>query len=120
SAYLEERGAAGESIVLAAAAEDDARRLARGAARALGERPRQVQDWASVAAAKRGSVLALSAPLDAGFVLPSEHITVIAAPDLMGSRAAHSAEQSVALLTLGRVDLNVGDAVVHIDHGMAA
>jgi transcription-repair coupling factor (superfamily II helicase) len=120
SAYLEERGAAGESIVLAAAAEDDARRLARVAVRALGGRPKHVEDWASVKAAKRGSVLALTAPLEAGFVVPSRQITVIAAPDLVGSRAGRSAEQSVALLTLGRADLNIGDAVVHLDHGMAA
>jgi transcription-repair coupling factor (superfamily II helicase) len=120
SAYLKERAGAGERIMLAAAAEADVRRLARAAARTLGEPPKHVQDWASVAAAKRGSVLALAAPLDCGFVLHSEHITVIAAPHLIGSRAAHSAEQSAALLTLGRVDLNVGDAVVHIDHGMAA
>jgi transcription-repair coupling factor (superfamily II helicase) len=53
SAYLKERTAAGERILLAAAAEADALRLARAAVRALGERPKHVQDWASVAAAKR-------------------------------------------------------------------
>jgi transcription-repair coupling factor (superfamily II helicase) len=120
SAYLKERAAAGDAIVLAAAAERDVRMLARIAEGALGTQPRKVLDWYSVLAEKRGNVLALSAPLDAGFILPPQHISVVAAPDLIGSRASQSVEQSTALTTLGRAELHMGDAVVHIDHGMAA
>jgi transcription-repair coupling factor (superfamily II helicase) len=116
--YLAEH--AGDRIVLIAVAERDLRTLVRVAERALGKRPTKVERWSSVATAEPGSVLALTAPLDAGFVLPSQHITAIAVADLIGSRAGRGVEQSAALITLGRADLGIGDAVVHIDHGMAA
>jgi transcription-repair coupling factor (superfamily II helicase) len=120
SAYLKERVAAGDKIVLTALAERDRKTLARIAERALGKPPKKISDWRSASAEKRGSVLALAAPLEAGFVLSAEHITVAAAPDLIGSRAGHSLEQSAALMTLGHAELQVGDAVVHFNHGMAA
>jgi transcription-repair coupling factor (superfamily II helicase) len=120
SAYLKERLAARDKIVLAAVAERDRKMLARVAERAFGEQPKKIPDWRSAIGEKRGSVLQLAAPLEAGFVVPPDHITVVAAPDLIGSRAGQSAEQSAPLITFGRAELQVGDAVVHIDHGMAA
>jgi transcription-repair coupling factor (superfamily II helicase) len=120
AAYLKERAAAGDKIVLSAVAERDARMLARLAERALGKRPKKVADWHSVAAEKRGSVVALAAPLDAGFLVRNRHITTVAAADVSGSRAGLSVEQSAALTTLGRTEFHLGDIVVHIDHGMAA
>jgi transcription-repair coupling factor (superfamily II helicase) len=120
AAYLKERAAAGDKIVLTAVAERDTRMLARVAERALGKRPKKTADWQSVAVEKRGSMLALAAPVDAGFVLSNQHITAIAASDVSGSRAGRSAEQSEALTTLGRAEFHVGGIVVHIDHGMAA
>ncbi|MBV9393375.1 MAG: DEAD/DEAH box helicase, partial [Methylobacteriaceae bacterium] len=120
AAYLKERAVAGDKIVLSAATERDARMLARVAERAFGQRPKKVADWQSVAAEKRGSVVALAAPLDAGFLVSNRHITVIAASDLLGSRAARSVDQSAALTTLGSAEFHLGDIVVHVDHGIAA
>ncbi|MBV9395222.1 MAG: DEAD/DEAH box helicase, partial [Methylobacteriaceae bacterium] len=90
------------------------------AERALGKRPKEIADWQSVAAEKRGSVVALAAPLDAGFLVSDRHITIIAASDLRGSRATRSIDQSAALTTLGRAEFHMGDVVVHVDHGIAA
>ncbi|MBV8850516.1 MAG: DEAD/DEAH box helicase, partial [Methylobacteriaceae bacterium] len=116
--YLKERAAAGDKIVLAAA-EHDMRALTRVAERALDKRSKQITDWQQIAAEKRGSITALTAPLDAGFSMPGQHVSVIAAPDLIGSRARRSVEESAALTMLGRVEFHIGDVVVHIDHGMA-
>ncbi|MEA2760296.1 MAG: hypothetical protein QOH65_2909 [Methylobacteriaceae bacterium] len=120
SAYLKERAAAGDSIVLTAPTERDLRTLARIAERTLGKEPKKISDWRAAAAEKRGRSLTLTAPVEAGFSLSSQHITAIAAPDLIGSRARHSAEQSAAFTALGRTQLHIGDTIVHIDHGMAA
>ncbi len=97
SAYLKERASAGDRIVLCAVAPRDKRTFARIAERALDKDVQNVADWASAAMAEPGSVLALPASLDAGFIAPAQRMTVIAAPDLVGSRAGHSAEQSAAL-----------------------
>src|SRR4051794_2332163 len=118
--YLKDRAAAGGKIVLTAVGERDTRMLSRAAERALGKRPNKIANWQSIAAEKRGSVLALAAPLDAGFVVDKQHITAIAASDVGGSRTGRSAEQSAALTTLGRAEFHLGDIVVHIEHGMAA
>jgi transcription-repair coupling factor (superfamily II helicase) len=120
AAYLKERAAAGDKIVLSAVAERDTRMLARVAERALGKQPKKIAEWRSLAAEKRGSVFALAAPLDAGFVVSNRHITAIAASDVSGSRALRSVEQSAALMTLGRAEFHLGDIVVHVDHGIAA
>jgi transcription-repair coupling factor (superfamily II helicase) len=89
--YLKDRAAAGGKIVLTAVGERDTRMLARAAERALGKRPNKIANWRSIAAEKRGSVLALAAPLDAGFVVDKQHITAIAASDVGGSRTGRSA-----------------------------
>jgi len=111
---------AGRRVVLAASAEADARTLARRAARAAGRRPEPVADWAAASAAEPGSLLSLPAALDAGFIDLEAGIAVVAARDLLGSRAhmAGVEAQAVAPWQLEGEALHLGDIVVHVDHGV--
>ncbi len=76
--------------------------------------------WAEVASSPGGSLIALEAPADAGFVC--NDLLVIAAADLLGSRALVTADVGAmpehAALG-GLAELHVGDLVVHEDHGIA-
>ncbi len=68
-----------------------------------------------------GEVLLLRADLDAGFMLPADRVAVIAAADLLGSRAGHRIpmEPAHGALEAGsETALRIGDAVIHIEHGI--
>jgi transcription-repair coupling factor (superfamily II helicase) len=83
---LRERLKAGDVVVLAGSRRP-LRRLVRQAGK-IAERPiRLIDAWADVAAAAPGDVLALEAPLGAGFRVPEQGATVIAAADLFGRTA---------------------------------
>ena len=68
-----------------------------------------------------GAVLLLRADFDAGFVRAEDKVAVIAASDLLGSRAGHRMPME---LTRGALEagsesaLRIGDAVIHIEHGI--
>ena len=64
-----------------------------------------------------GDVLALEAPLAAGFRVPEQGATVIAAADLFGPEAAVAGGVR-AMLPMGEVDLRPGDVAVDRDHGL--
>ena len=78
--------------------------------------PDPVASLAAASAAPVGSVTLLAAPVDRGFV--HDGLTVVAAADLLGSRARlDEAADRVAGFD-GGADLHVGDVVVHEDHGI--
>ncbi len=107
---------AGRRVVLAAATRRDAGRLSRP----LEATPEPVDDWASAVAAQGGALLALALDLDAGFRDEARGVTVVAAADLLGSRAESRADDGPPpILPLSDPDLHLGDAVIHVDHGMA-
>ncbi|WP_457107888.1 DEAD/DEAH box helicase [Methylobacterium sp. P5_C11] len=113
---LRERLKAGDVVVLAGTVRP-LRRLVRQAGKSA-ERPiRLIDAWADVAAAAPGDVLALEAPLAAGFRVPEQGATVIAAADLFGPEAA-VAGSARAILPMGEVDLRPGDVAVDRDHGL--
>jgi transcription-repair coupling factor (superfamily II helicase) len=119
-AFLLAEREAGRRVVLAAAVGGDLKALTRRAERATGEPPSAVGSWAEVLTAAPGAVLALKAELDGGFVLPEAEVAVIAARDVLGSRA-RSADAAAAVVTpwLAEGDaLRLGDLVIHIDHGV--
>jgi transcription-repair coupling factor (superfamily II helicase) len=119
AAFLE-NGAGGRRVVLAAATDRDGRALARVAARALGRRPEPAEDWDAALARPPGSLVALRLDLDAGFVDKASETVVIAAADLLGSRArAEAAVTAPGALPLADAELRLGDAVVHLDHGLS-
>ncbi|WP_288582096.1 helicase-related protein [uncultured Methylobacterium sp.] len=117
SAYLRERLKAGERVVLAGDAAA-LKRLSRQAARAAERGVRPVCDWSQAVAAKPGEIVALAAPLDAGFRVPEMAATVIAAPDVHGGSSAKPLAGQPVILPMGEVDLRVGDVAVDRDHGL--
>jgi transcription-repair coupling factor (superfamily II helicase) len=117
-AFIAEQRAAGRRIVLAASDERDLKVLAR---RAAPERPRPVSGWDQLLDAPDGELLLLRADFEAGFLHPADNAAVIAAADLLGSRAGHSQPMELAHGALGAVSetaLRIGDAVIHIEHGI--
>ena len=117
--YVRDAIAAGRRVVLAGAADADRRRLTRQAEKAADRPPEPASDWDAVRKAPPGSLLALAIDLDAGFVDAEEDVAVIAAADLLGSRAK-TVDQAPArpLLPTGDIEFRLGDAVIHLDHGM--
>lgn len=77
-----------------------------------------IDRWADVATTPPGAILTLEAAADAGFA--TDELLVVAAADLLGSRALvyNIAAPSSAVLD-GAADLHIGDTVVHEDHGIA-
>jgi transcription-repair coupling factor (superfamily II helicase) len=115
--YVEERLAGEERVVLAAGTAVDLRFLGRVAERELGIRPERLADWDATLSAPARSVSTLIAELVGGFV--HLEVTVVAFADLMGVRARHHAERrATEALPASEVILRLGDAVVHLDHGM--
>ncbi|MFB0488090.1 transcription-repair coupling factor (superfamily II helicase) [Methylobacterium sp. OAE515] len=113
---LRERLKAGDVVVLAGTVRP-LRRLVRQVGR-IAERPiRLIDGWADVAGAAPGDVLALEAPLGAGFRVPEQGATVIAAADLFGPDAAVTGGARV-MLPMGEVDLRPGDVAVDRDRGL--
>ena len=96
----------------------DLRFLRARLARDLGE-PQAVGSWAEVQALEAGAVATLPMPVTAGF----RHSTIllVAAADLLGSRAVQDEASTVAAPDLlgDMADLRIGDVVVHEDHGIA-
>ncbi len=113
---LKQRLKAGDRIVLAGP-KAPLRRLVRAAAEQDGRDLRLIDGWSEVADAAPGAMLALEAPIRAGFRVPEAGATVIAAADLFGGAEADAPRQ-VAMLPIGEVELRVGDVAVDRDHGL--
>ena len=119
-AFLE-NGTGGRRIVLAAATDRDARALARVAERVLGRRPEPTESWEAALSRPAGSLAALRLDLDAGFVDAASGTVVVAAADILGSRAGAEAAKAVpGALPIADTELRLGDAVVHLDYGLCA
>ncbi len=118
-AFLAAELAAGRRVVLTAADAGDLEVMCRRAEQAAGGAPRPLEAWQSALDAPARSVLALQVDFEAGFLLPSLNIAVVAAADLLGSRAGHEAPMSL-MRDFGQdgAMLRLGDAVVHLEHGI--
>ncbi|HEV7438700.1 MAG TPA: helicase-related protein [Methylobacterium sp.] len=114
---LRERLKAGDRILLAGPAAA-LRRLVGQAEKAAERKVRAVADWSAVLAARPGEILAIEAPLDAGFRVPERAVTAIAAADLLGQRGDAAIGAQPAVLPMGEVDLRVGDVAIDRDHGL--
>jgi transcription-repair coupling factor (superfamily II helicase) len=113
------KAAGGHRIVLAAATDRDARALARAAEKGLNRRPEPAGSWAAALGRPAGSLVALRLDLDAGFVDAASGTVVVAAADLLGSRAGADAPGTApGALPVADTELRLGDAVVHLDHGL--
>ncbi|MFE1599376.1 DEAD/DEAH box helicase [Methylobacterium sp. ID0610] len=114
--FLTARKQAGDRILLTGP-RGPLRRLAAEAVSRLGHKLRRAQSFASIRAAEPGQVAVLEAPIAAGFRVPEAGVTVVAAADLLGLRAA-PALGDPAVLPFGEVDLHRGDVAIHEDHGL--
>lgn len=85
--------------------------LSRRLAKMTGAAALAVETWDVVLEAEPGTLLKLACDLDQGFVDTAQEIAVIAAADGTGS-------DSGAHVLLAEPDLQIGDVVVHEDHGV--
>ena len=121
AAFVRERLAANDRVVLAAEGARRERRLADPLARALDRAPRRLEGWRDLAALPGGTLASLRAEIPAGFALPG--LAVVAAVDVLGRRRADDADargarDADADALLGTQGLGPGDLVVHARHGI--
>ncbi|MGI4878035.1 MAG: helicase-related protein [Janthinobacterium lividum] len=108
--------AGGDRIVFVGGARD-LRFLGRRLPAALGTDFTEIGEWADVAAAPAGSVLTLVVPIAEGWRTPG--VVVIAAADLLGSRAVIDAAATSINPLLGEAgQIGLGDVVVHEEFGI--
>ena len=107
---------AGERVLLVGGARD-LRFLGGRAVKSLGQELIPVDSWADARAAAPGALLSLAMPADRGW--RGDGLTVIAAADLFGSRAATDASGVVADPFASQAsEIRIGDVVVHEDFGI--
>ncbi|HJU14847.1 MAG TPA: DEAD/DEAH box helicase [Stellaceae bacterium] len=119
--FIAAQRAQGQRIVLAAAEDRDRKIMTRRAAPILTAAATRAEDWQTVVKAPPDGVLTLQADFEAGFRVPDADATVIAAADLLGSRAGHQVPMEVspgADFAAAEPLLRIGDPVVHGDHGI--
>nr|WP_235536164.1 helicase-related protein [Sphingomonas sp. Root50] len=113
---IERYRADGDRVILAGSARDLrflARRMQRGGAVETAE----ASSWPEALAAPADRIIRLVLPIDAGWRTPG--LAVIAAADVLGSRAGSGASAGGATGPLGGVaEVHVGDIVIHEDHGI--
>jgi transcription-repair coupling factor (superfamily II helicase) len=106
-----------ELRVLLVGASRDIRFLARRLTKATGALT-EVSSWAEAIDAKPGSFMMLPMVVDRGWLATG--IMVIAAADILGSRAARFTDASSTAKNpiFGSGDIRLGDVVVHEEHGI--
>ncbi len=108
----------GARVVLVGANRRDLTAMARPLKRRLDRMPEKVGHWSAAMQAAAGTLLSLEAGLDRGFVTPDGRTVVVAAPDVLGSRASRPGADGAADRAVFELDLRPGDVVVHLDHGL--
>ncbi len=111
--FVRDQRAAGHRVVLSGLPHER-RQIAR-VLRLKDEVAEETSTWAAVLEAKPGTLHALAADLDGGFVDESLGLACVTASDLFGARAA--APSSTPATVFADLDMQVGDVVVHEDHG---
>jgi transcription-repair coupling factor (superfamily II helicase) len=95
------------------------RRLARRAATQTGAAVVEAADWPALCAAPPGSLVLLAAPADlSGF--ETEDAVVTPWADIRPGATATAARPGAEALLEAAATLQPGDAVIHLDHGLAA
>ncbi|WP_262027808.1 transcription-repair coupling factor [Microvirga sp. Mcv34] len=116
--FLRAQSDAGRKIVVVAAVRSDLGRLRRRV-QSVGW-PDEVDDWDGVVDGPSKGWFALQADIKRGFVDERDGIALITAFDVLGSRVRTSVETDVSAAATSFTDtgFQIGDAVVHIDHGI--
>ncbi|WP_324807344.1 DEAD/DEAH box helicase [Sphingomonas sp. LY29] len=115
SAFLAEQINIGRPVIIAGSARDT-RFMARRIAHDLGHEAIAYDDFSN-AIASRSPLSCVNATLDRGVV--TDELVIVAAADVMGSRAERDDGVTASEVSdLLRIELRIGDAVVHEDHGV--
>ena len=106
-----------ETIILLGA-ERDLRFLGSRLARAVGQPCQSLAGWSDVSSLPKASLAMLAMPVERGWRLPG--LVVLAAADLLGSRALGDRERATTTDPLrGELgEIRIGDVVVHEDFGV--
>jgi transcription-repair coupling factor (superfamily II helicase) len=115
--FAAEQQRRGRRLVLAGR-QGALRPFMRSAKQALAATVEPAADWDDVLSRPQKSLSSLPLPLEAGFIDASEGTVVVAAADLLGSRAAVGATSTRDALPFAEEEFHLGDAVVHLDHGV--
>ncbi len=117
--FVEAQTKAGRKLVLAAATKQDLGRMRRRV-QPLQATPEPVKSWDEVLEGERGAWFMLQAEFKSGFIDGRDGIAVIAASDLLGSRTGGDGarESHSASLPFMETGFRIGDAVIHMDHGV--
>jgi transcription-repair coupling factor (superfamily II helicase) len=115
SEFVQAQLSAGLRVALTGLAHER-RPLLRAAQRGLGQAPEGLSSWDELMASPPGSLHAMEADLDAGFVDAGLKVAIICAADVLGSRIARRGSDASSLLS--DPELRVGDVVIHEDHGL--
>jgi transcription-repair coupling factor (superfamily II helicase) len=121
AAFVKRELKSGRRVVATAANDNLLSHLRRRTDRLISRQTAKVEarNWREVGDARSRSIVYLKLDLEAGFVDRSAGIAVIAAADLLGSRARQPEPAILPATTLSRDTLfRIGDSVVHLDHGM--
>ena len=115
--YLATEREAGQTIALVG--EDRDLRFLRTRLRDALPEIEKTRDLRSLTAQDAGKVATIAAPLDRG--ARKDGLTIIAAADILGTRALVGSDRSGASPTgLGGAEIRFGDLVIHEEHGFAA
>ncbi|WP_279477990.1 helicase-related protein [Aureimonas sp. SK2] len=105
-------------LVLAAGSKPLLNDWHRRARRNLGGDWERASGWATVADSSEGSRWSMLLPITEGFVLRDRGVVVVTPQDLGGQAATGASDRGSAALLGHLDDYEIGDAVVHIDHGV--
>ncbi len=117
--FIEAQRTAGRKIVLAAGNRQDLNRLRRRVQQ-WQVAPEEVGSWKAVLDGSSAAWFSILTVLKGGFVDERDGAAVITAADVLGSRASGNAAQDVSAVAtqLMETRFQIGDAVIHIDHGI--
>ncbi len=115
--FIEEKGAP-LRVVLAANSKLVLNDWQRRARRNLGGTWERAGHWKSVKGAKDGTRWTAILPIKEGFYLADRNILVVCPRDLGGRNAASDDRSAASALMGSTEDYEIGDAVVHLDHGV--
>ena len=117
-AFAEPLREQGYRIVLAAPKGGEAGLWSRRLARLFGTRTARADDWGTVLKAEPGALLRLEAEIAEGFVAHEDKVVVLTLRHLAGQSRGSSAEAPEDVFRRNDELFGIGDAVVHIDHGV--
>ena len=117
-AFASARRKAGKRVVVAGPSEDDLTGIWRQLTD--GQAPERAEGWDAVLKSPPGTLVEMLAPLDEGF--DANGVTVVAAADILGSRASAARPNGIDRLHASLGDdegaFRIGDAVIHLEHGV--